>query len=424
MKMPTTAILHYAAPPIVGGVEAVIHAHAAIFIQNDYPVTVVAGRGDQASLPSGTGFMLVPEIDSQHPEIIPISTELEQGRVPSEFEGMTDRLVAALDPVLEPFDCLIVHNIFTKHFNLPLSAALYRLLDAGKLRHCIAWCHDFTWTSPNSRPKVHDGYPWDLLRTYRQDVTYVVVSQRRQRELASLLGCSAEHIHVIYNGVDPAVLLGWSAEGRALISRLGILESDLALLMPVRVTQAKNIEYALHVVAALKAQGAAPKLVLTGPPDPHDPQIMAYFQELKALRKELDVEEEARFVYESGPSPDEPFTIGPDVVGDLFRACDVMFMPSHREGFGMPVLEAGLAGLPVVCTNVPVAEEIGGDDVIFLAANEGPTDTAARLLVWAEHSTVHHLRRRVRQEYTWQALFHQKIEPLLKGSEEQDDDRS
>jgi hypothetical protein len=60
--------------------------------------------------------------------------------------------------ILRRFDHLIVHNVFTKHFNLPLTAALFELLDAQRIPHCIAWCHDFTWTSPHSRSKVHAGY--------------------------------------------------------------------------------------------------------------------------------------------------------------------------------------------------------------------------------------------------------------------------
>ena len=103
------------------------------------------------------------------------------------------------------------------------------------------------------------------------------------------------------------------------------------------------------------------------------------------------------------------------MVGDLFRVSDVMFMPSHREGFGMPVLEAGLIGVPVVCTCVPAAEEIGGADVILFDAAEEPTHLAKRILAWAEQSPVHRLRRRVQQNYTWRAIFHRDIRPLLDG---------
>jgi glycosyltransferase involved in cell wall biosynthesis len=394
-------------------VEAVILAHARTILQAGYPVTVVAGWGEAEALPSGTGFIRIPEMDSRHAQVTEVSARLEQGEVPAIFDEMVDKLGNVLASTLRRFDNVIVHNIFTKHFNLPLTAALYNLLDADSIPNCIAWCHDFTWTSPSSGHKVHPGYPWDLLRTHRPDVTYVVVSQQRQRALAELFACPAGQIHVIYNGVDPEVLLGLSAEGYALVIRLGLLECDLALLMPVRVTEAKNIEYALQVVAALKAHGFQPKLVLTGPPDPHDAESMAYYRELQAMREQLGVVEEMRFVFESGPDPDQGLTIDAQVVGDLFRVSDLVFMPSHREGFGMPVPEAGLVGVPVVCTRVPAAVEIGGDDVLLFDKSDDPDLLAARIIKWAEGSPTHRLRRRVRQEYTWQAIFDRDIKPLL-----------
>jgi len=417
MTTPRTAILHYAAPPVVGGVEVVIQAHVQTFVQASYPVAVVAGRGEVEALPSGIGWIHLPEMDSQYEPVVQISAALEQGNVPPAFEEMVEHLMAKLDVVLRDFDTVIVHNIFTKHFNLPLTAALDRLLDAGAIGHCIAWCHDFTWTSPSSSSKVHAGYPWDLLRTYRPDVTYVVVSERRQQVLAQLFGCPLEEVRVVYNGVDPNSLLGLSAEGADLVARLGLLEPDLLLLMPVRVTRAKNIECALRVVAALKARGCRPKLVLTGPPDPHDAKSMAYFESLQELRQQLGVEEEMRFVFESGLDPDEPLVIDTQVVGDLFRVADLMFMPSHREGFAMPVLEAGFVGIPVVCTDVPAAVEIGGEDVMLFDEGEDPDHLAGRLLCWAEDSGVHRLRRRVRQRYTWSAIFERDIEPLLRKRE-------
>jgi glycosyltransferase involved in cell wall biosynthesis len=417
-KRPETAILHYTAPPVVGGVEAVIQAHAGAFIRAGYPVTVVAGRGEKEALPSGTSFVRIPEMDTKYSQVAEMSSRLEQGEVPPDFDDMVNQLIGMLTPTLSSFDIVVIHNLFTKHFNLPLTAALYTLLDAGKLGRCIAWCHDFTWTSPSSGSKVHPGYPWDLLRTYREDVTYVVVSERRQQTLAALFGCPLERIRVIYNGVDPGALLGLSPKGGDLVNRLGLLESDLVLLMPVRVTQAKNIEYALQVVAALKARGCNPKLVLTGPPDPHDVDSMAYFEGLQALRQQLGIEDEMRFVFESGPDSDEAFIIDEQVVGDLYRVSDVMFMPSHREGFGMPVLEAGLVGLPVVCTEIPAAEEIGGEAVAIFDANLDPDQLAEELMIWAEDDLLHRLRRQVRQDYTWDAIFQRDISPLLGGQGE------
>ncbi|HTP10608.1 MAG TPA: glycosyltransferase family 4 protein [Anaerolineae bacterium] len=412
-SQPTIAFLHYTAAPVIGGVEAVIQAQAGLFLQHGYQVSVIAGRGAAEALPAGAEFRLIPELDSQHAGVVQISSELEHGDVPEVFEVLTADLVNTLRPILRCFDHVMIHNVFTKHFNLPLTVALHQLLSEGVIQHGLAWCHDFTWTSPHSRSKVRPGYPWDLLRTMRRDVTYVVVSQQRQFELAELFNCPPDMIQVIYNGVDPDVLWGLSAEGRALIDRLDVSDSDLILLMPVRVTQAKNIEYALHVMSALKLSGCRACLIITGPPDPHDVQSMAYFHSLLRLRTLLRVEREVHFVFESGPDPEQPYLIDNRQVAELFRISDALFMPSLREGFGMPVLEAGLVGLPVICTEIPAAQEIGGDEVIWFNAKDAPESVAGLIRAWARRSARHQLRRRVRQNYTWSAIFQHTIEPIL-----------
>jgi glycosyltransferase involved in cell wall biosynthesis len=412
--LPRVAILHYSASPVIGGVESVMLAHVRLFTEAGYLTTVVSGRGKKEAFPSGTEFIRIRELDSQHPRILELSHELEQGHVPPYLDKMAARLAKALTSALHSIDHVIVHNVFTKHFNLPFTVALFRLLDQGLIRHCVAWCHDITWTSPNSRSKVYAGYPWDLLRTYRSELTYVTVSKERQLELANLFGCAPEQIQVIYNGVDPKELLGLSDFGLALIDRLDLWESDLNLIMPVRVTQAKNIELALRMVAALKQSGIRARLVITGPPDPHDRMSMEYFQSLLALRTQLGIREEVRFVYESGPVAAKPFTVEMPVVSELLRVSDALFMPSHREGFGMPVLEAGLAGLPVFCADtVPAAKEIGGQDVRMFPHNAEPAHVAELILKQVRENSVLRLRRRVRQRLTWRSIFRQQIMPLL-----------
>ena len=80
----------------------------------------------------------------------------------------------------------------------------------------------------------------------------------------------------------------------------------------------------------------------------------------------------------------------------------------------MPVLEAGLVGVPIVCTDIPAAEEIGGEGVILFDADKDPVHVAKLILAWIERSPAHRLRRRTRQNYTWQTIFHRDIKPLLR----------
>jgi glycosyltransferase involved in cell wall biosynthesis len=80
----------------------------------------------------------------------------------------------------------------------------------------------------------------------------------------------------------------------------------------------------------------------------------------------------------------------------------------------MPILEAGLAGLPVFCTDqVPAANEIGGQDVVRFSPNADPDSVANLIASWMENSPVFRLRRRVRRELTWRGIFQQQILPLL-----------
>ena len=127
----------------------------------------------------------------------------------------------------------------------------------------------------------------------------------------------------------------------------------------------------------------------------------------------MGLENEMRFVFESGPDPEKPFFIDSQIVGDLFRVSDIMFMPSLREGFGMPVLEAGLGGLPIASTDVPAAVEIAPDEVFLFSAKDPPETVAEGMLDFLENNPTARLRRRIRGHFTWQAIFTDHILPLL-----------
>jgi hypothetical protein len=105
------AILHYAAPPIVGGVESTIYHHARLLAGAGYTVTVVAGRGAPFHL--------------------------------------TEAIQQTLRRALAGSDVCVVHNAITLHKNLPLTTALHQLITSDRdPRGWIAWHHDFAWLRP------------------------------------------------------------------------------------------------------------------------------------------------------------------------------------------------------------------------------------------------------------------------------------
>ncbi len=83
----------------------------------------------------------------------------------------------------------------------------------------------------------------------------------------------------------------------------------------------------------------------------------------------------------------------------------------------MPILEAGLIGMPIFSTEVPAVTEIGAEDVIKFSPSAAPERVAELLLNWAQTSPTQRLRQRIRQNFTWGAIFHHQILPLLTRGE-------
>ena len=410
MSNPQIVILHYTAPPVIGGVESTIEQHARLLADAGYSVTILAGRGAP-----GSNTVIIPELDSEHPDNLQIACALAENVVLPEFDVLHAVIENALAPILDGSDVVIVHNVLQHHFNMPLTAALHHLMDRGVARRVVAWCYDISrYVNPSSGVQLRYGFPWDLLRAYRSEITYVSVSSQRQRSLAKILGCPQDAIRVIPNGVDPALLLGLSELGQHLVEEFGLLQADLVILMPIRITRAKNIEFALQVTAALKASGIWPKLVVTGPPDPHAPDIQAYYHQLLALRHDLDVDDQVVFVYEGTSGLPRPLALSAIEVAELYRVCDLVLMPSHREGFGVPVLEGGLVGKPVFATAIPVLEDVDAESVYVIEPDESPEQVAARIKGWMRDNRAHRLRRRVRQDYGWPIIFARSIQPLIR----------
>jgi glycosyltransferase involved in cell wall biosynthesis len=153
---------------------------------------------------------------------------------------------------------------------------------------------------------------------------------------------------------------------------------------------------------------------VTGPPDPHVPDIQAYYNQLFTLRHELELDEQVIFAYEGTAKMPRPLVLDDSAVAELYRVADLILMPSHREGFGIPVLEGGLVGKPVFATAVPVLEDLGAESVHVIGQGEPPAQVAARIRWWMRDNSTFSLRQRVRQNYCWPVIFSHFIKPLIR----------
>lgn len=399
-------LLHYSAPPIVGGVESVLGHHARLLTEAGHQVRIVAGRGAQTD--ERVEFVQVPMVDSRHPVVESIKKDLDRGHIPKEFEELTQRLSAELGEIFSNADCLIAHNVCSLNKNLILTAALKQISEQYKHLQVILWHHDLAWTTPRYRAELHDGYPWNLLCEAWDGAEQVTISEFRRRELAELMNLPDEKIWVIPNGVDVPRFFKLESLTANLMDQLGLLDAWPILLLPVRITPRKNIELAIQVLAELRREYPQAKLIVTGPLGPHNPANLAYFEKLSALRDSLGVQDSVCFLAELIREylPDE-------VISDFYHLADLLFMPSREEGFGIPVLEAGLAGLPAFCADIPPLRDLGGSFVNYFSLDESPERIAAEIIDALLTDRLFGARVQVRSKYSWQKIYQDQIERLL-----------
>ena len=401
------ALIHYAAPPIIGGVESVIDSHSRLLADDGHHVRIIAGRGEQ--IDPRIPFTKLPLVDSRHENILALKKDLDQGRIPQGFDSIVQEIKSQLIEIIGNTDWLIAHNVCSLNKNLALTAALKQMSQDQTKPQIILWHHDLAWTTPRYRDELHDGYPWDLLSTDWPQAKQVVVSESRQIELEKLLNVNNGRINVVPNGIDSAYFWKLELQTQEIYTRLDLISADPLLLLPVRITPRKNIEFALKVLAELCKRFKNARLVVTGPLGPHNPTNVEYLKRLVELRRELNIEGSAYFLAELIDRP-----LSNEVISDLYRLSDLLLFPSLEEGFGIPILEAGLAGIPVFCADIAPFRELGGSQVTYFSLDIGPSDLATQLIKSLESSSVFALRKRVLQNYSWEKIYTHKIAPLLK----------
>ena len=405
--MTKVALLHYSAPPIVGGVESVLGHHARLMAEAGHQVQIVAGRGEQTD--PRIPFVHLPMADSRHSNVLALKSELDEGRVPAGFAEAIDSLTADLSEALDEVEVLFAHNVCSLNKNLALTAAVKNLSNRNNLQ-IILWHHDLAWTTRRYRAELYDGYPWDLLRQAWPRVKQVTVSEMRLQELAELFQISRDNIEVIPNGVEAADFHKLEERTREYVKRLDLLQASPLLLLPVRITPRKNIELALHVCSHLLEHFPDTKLVITGPLGPHNPSNVKYFERLIALRQELGVIGSVVFLAELTPE-----YISDEMVSDFFHLADALFLPSREEGFGIPVLEAGLANLLIFCSDIEPLRNLGSSYANYFSPDDDPNKIANTIVNRLSSSPVFRLRTNVREQYTWDGIYARHIAPLLMG---------
>lgn len=374
---------------MIGGVESILGSQARVLREAGHDVKVVAGRGEPD--------VLVSELDSRHPDVEAVAAALGAGRLDPRFETLKQALRSQLEAALDDRHVVVAHNVLTMPFNLPAAAAL---LELG--RPLVAWTHDIAWINSLYARYRHDGPPWSLLRERQPGVTYVAISETRRGELAKLFAEPADQIQVIPNGLDLASLAALDGHTVELVRRAGLLGADPLLLCPQRITLRKRIGLAIDAAAIVAKTEPNLMLAITGPLGAHSGENAAYSERLQKLAAQLGFRDKVIFMHQLELGAGVHPVTDVDVVG-LFRLADVVVMPSESEGFGLPVLEAGITGTPIVCADIPVLREVS-DGQAWLFPPQASAQELADAIRQALASPGAQLRRRARR-HDWARLL-------------------
>lgn len=175
----------------------------------------------------------------------------------------------------------------------------------------------------------------------RRSRRVITVSRASRNDLVQLFGARPDRVHVVPNGVDPALARRPPRE------ELDALKERYGIRPPVFLAVSndkphKNLDVLLRAFWLAVTRHRVPgQLVVVGAAGPDSP--------LASRARRLGLGDRTRFV---GRVPRK------DLVG-LYHLASVLVHVALYEGFGLPVLEAMCAGLPVVTSNVGALRELG-----------------------------------------------------------------
>ena len=188
-------------------------------------------------------------------------------------------------------------------------------------------------------------------------------SEATRDALVTQAGLPPSRLSVIPNGTEAT---GWAEPGAHTdfeAARLLGPRNGFELLHVGSTIPRKRIDVLLDVFAAVRAIRPEARLVRVGG---------AFTAEQRVRARELGVLDAIAVL---------PF-VDRATLGAVYRRATVALLPSEREGFGLPLVEALGCGTPVVASDIPALREVGGGAAEYCAVADVPAwrDTILRLI--------------------------------------------
>jgi len=207
-------------------------------------------------------------------------------------------------------------------------------------------------------------------RSFCDQATYVCVQSDWTRgDVVKQYGIPLDKVVVIPWGSVFGAYEAPSAEASLAATEKHRLPSQF-FFYPAVTWPHKNHEIILRALHILKnSHGSRTDVYFTG-------SATARRSTLEQLARELGISDQVHFLG----------FLSPGELQAVFSSATAMVFPSKFEGFGLPILEAFHARVPVICSNATTLPEVGGDAVLYFDPDD-PAELALlmkRILITPE----------------------------------------
>lgn len=242
------------------------------------------------------------------------------------------------------------------HFNAPLIYKEKYLLTIHDLTQNYFPGHGL---SAYLRKKV---YRYVFAHNLNQAKKIISVSQYTKKDILNNFVIDPQKIEVIYEGVDATFRPQKEEKNVFALDQKYSLQKPFILFVGV-LRDHKNIVGLIKafylILDKYKWDG---QLVITGKPNPRYPELSGTIKKL-GLKK--------RIIFPGFVSKSELTT--------FYKAAEMLVLPSFREGFGFPPLEAMASGTPVAASAVTSIPEVVGDAALLFNPYN-PADMARKIM--------------------------------------------
>ncbi|HEY2798163.1 MAG TPA: glycosyltransferase family 1 protein [Thermoanaerobaculia bacterium] len=279
---------------------------------------------------------------------------------PSDFASARVEDVSVPFESDSPFTPLALAYLLRGH-RYDLFHSPFDLTPRGLVRPLVVTVHDLNWivdpshNTPNPVARFFRGtYYRAAIRASMDRATRIIaVSNATRDAIREHAPASASKVRVVPNAFDPRRIAPLSAEEtrRALASAL---DSSDDSRRPYVLTVGQGTPYKNHYNAVrgfLRAFGDRPeyRMILVRRDEEPD-RALAKLLRTPPARARVRVLSH----------------VAPDVLNALYRAARIVLHPSYYEGFGLPLIEAMAAGVPVVTSNVSSMPEVAGPAALLV----------------------------------------------------------